>query len=118
MEHLSLKHSDRPWGFFDEFIQNKPCTVKLITVHPHESLSLQYHHHRSEFWVIVSGGGVVTIGDTQREVGVGDKCEIAQGQSHRVEAGSSGLMFLEIAIGEFDEDDIVRIEDKYGRINT
>lgn len=118
MQHLSPKHSDRPWGFFDEFIQDEPCTVKLITVRAHEALSLQYHHKRQEFWVIISGNGHVTIGDNREEVKKGDQYEIKKGQHHRVEAGSEDLMFLEIATGEFNEDDIVRLEDKYGRIST
>lgn len=118
MHHLSPKHNDRPWGFFDEFIQNKTCTVKLITVYAHEALSLQYHHKRQEFWVVLSGNGYVTIGDTKEEAKKGDRYEIKKGMQHRVEAGPEGLMFLEIATGEFDEDDIVRLEDKYGRLST
>lgn len=118
MKHISPKHSDRPWGFFDEFIQNEACTVKLITVHPGESLSLQYHNNRNEFWVIVSGSGVVTIGDRRQVAKVGDRYEIKKGEHHRVEADNHGIMFLEIATGQFSENDIVRLEDKYGRVNT
>lgn len=118
MRHISPKHSDRPWGSFDEFIQNTPCTVKLIMVNPKECLSLQYHHYRNEFWVILTGSGFVTIGDKHEEAVAGDRYEIKKGEHHRVEAGREGLMFLEIATGEFNENDIVRLEDKYGRIRT
>lgn len=115
--HFPIEHSERPWGSFDQFVHNQSCTVKLITVHPHESLSLQYHQHRAEYWVIISGSGVVTIGDERREMKKGDRCEIVVGASHRVEAGEEGVLFLEIAVGDFDEKDIVRLEDKYGRVN-
>lgn len=116
--HFPVEHSERPWGFFDQFIQNQPCTVKLITVHPHESLSLQYHQHRTEYWVIVSGAGVITVGDEHKNAVKGDRFEILKGQPHRVEAREDGLVFLEIAVGDFNENDIIRLEDKYGRANT
>ncbi len=116
--HFPIEHSERPWGFFDQFIKNQPCTVKLITVHPHESLSLQYHNHRAEYWVVISGSGLITVGGERTDAVKGDRFEITEGQAHRVEAHADGLLFLEIAVGDFDENDIVRLEDKYGRANT
>lgn len=116
MSPLSPSHSDRPWGSFDEFISNTPCTVKIITVKPGESLSLQYHTQRSEFWVVLSGKGFVTIDDKHTETQKGDQHYIEVNTKHRAEAGDEGLTFLEISTGTFDEEDIIRLEDKYGRI--
>jgi mannose-6-phosphate isomerase len=118
MRPLSPARTDRPWGYFDEFISNTPCTVKIITVNAGESLSLQYHEHRSEFWVILKGNGFVTIGDDKLEAHEGDQFHIDVHANHRAEGGSEPLVFLEIATGNFDEEDIIRIDDKYGRIST
>ncbi|MCX6703757.1 MAG: phosphomannose isomerase type II C-terminal cupin domain [Candidatus Zambryskibacteria bacterium] len=118
MRPLLSMHVDRPWGSFDEFIANTPCTVKIITVNPGESLSLQYHEHRSEFWVVLKGNGYVTIGDNRKEASAGDRFDIGVHTNHRAEGGTEALVFLEISTGEFDENDIVRIDDKYGRVSS
>lgn len=90
----------------------------MITVNPGESLSLQYHKHRSEFWVILKGNGSVTIGDSKTEAHEGDRFHVDVHTNHRAEGGSEPLVFLEIAVGNFDEEDIVRIDDKYGRVSS
>lgn len=107
---------ERPWGNFRQFTHNDSSTVKIITVKPNESLSLQKHSKRAEFWYIISGAGFVEIGDEKKETTVGDEHEIAIGDKHRLSAGEEGLKVLEIAIGDFDENDIVHLEDKYGRV--
>lgn len=106
----------RPWGAFTKFTENVPCTVKIITINPHQELSLQYHEHRDEFWYIISGSGISTIGDDIREVKAGDSCTIDKKVIHRAKAHAEPLVFLEIALGNFDENDIVRLKDNYGRI--
>jgi mannose-6-phosphate isomerase-like protein (cupin superfamily) len=106
---------ERPWGAFTKFVENTPCTVKIITVHPGQELSLQYHNHRDEFWFVISGSGVATIGDVEKGVKAGDTCFIEKKVNHRIKANDETLVFMEIALGKFDEDDIVRIEDDYGR---
>lgn len=108
----------RPWGSFAKFIENTPSTVKIITVNPGEELSLQYHNHRDEFWFVISGTGVATIGDSKKDVQRGDTCEIERGVNHRIKANDETLVFLEIAFGEFDENDIIRVQDDYGRVNV
>ena len=108
-------HDDRPWGSFDRFTNNEQSTVKILTIKPSQRLSLQTHAKRSEFWHILSGAGVVTIDDTEHAAAPGDEFEIPVGARHRVAAGDAGMQFLEIALGEFDEADIVRLEDDYGR---
>ena len=107
---------ERPWGNFERFTLNEPSTVKIITINPNQELSLQQHEHRDEEWRIVQGSGKVIVGEKQTEVHPGDEFFVERGMKHRVEAGKDGLMFLEVALGEFDESDIKRFEDKYGRV--
>jgi mannose-6-phosphate isomerase-like protein (cupin superfamily) len=108
-------HEERPWGNFTEFVHNAPCTVKIITVAPGEAFSLQFHHHRAEFWRIIEGSGKITLGEHSSETKLGNEYHIPAGMTHRMEGGPNGVSFLEIAFGEFDEKDIVRLEDRYGR---
>jgi len=116
MEGLSnYEKEDRPWGNFERFTLNEKSTVKIITVKPGEELSLQQHEHRDEEWRIIQGDGSVVVGDTETVVTPGQQFFVARGTKHRVKGGPHGLMFLEIAEGDFDEKDIIRFEDKYGR---
>jgi mannose-6-phosphate isomerase-like protein (cupin superfamily) len=111
-----LYKEDRPWGNFVEFIKNSPpSAVKIITVEAGQTLSLQYHHNRQEFWYILSGNGQVTLHDSTVEVHPGDTFFVEKEEKHRIGAGSEQLTFLELAYGEFDEQDIIRLKDNYGR---
>lgn len=108
---------ERPWGSYvvlDEAVDHK---VKRIVVLPHKRLSLQVHRLRSEHWFVVEGAGLVTLGDATVSVGAGDSVDIPVGTAHRVEnTGTVNLVFIEVQHGEsFGEDDIVRLEDDYGR---
>ncbi len=107
---------ERPWGNFRQFTKNELSTVKILTVNPNEILSLQSHKKRGEFWHIISGSGFVEIGGVKKEVVSGDEYEIGIGEKHRLSAGPDGIQVLEIATGDFDEEDITHYEDKYGRI--
>ena len=109
------EHEDRPWGAFDRFTHNELSTVKIIIVNAGEAFSLQRHAHRSEWWKILSGSGTITVGDVESPAHPGDEFTIPQGTIHRAEGGPEGLTFLEIALGTFDETDIERLSDKYGR---
>ena len=116
MEGLPQYKKDiRPWGTFLRFTQNTQSTVKIITVNAGEAFSLQKHALRSEFWHILSGSATITVGDSVHKATPGEQFFIAKEVVHRAEAGSTGVQFLEISFGEFDEGDIVRLEDKYGR---
>ncbi len=108
----------RPWGEFEQFCQNVPCSVKIIHVKPNEELSLQYHEFRNEFWEIIEGEGVVVIGEDQRFVYKGDEFIIPIRTKHQIKTTYSPLVVLEIAFGHFDEKDIVRLKDKYKREKT
>jgi mannose-6-phosphate isomerase len=105
----------RPWGNFERFTLNEKSTVKIITVNPGEELSLQQHEHRDEEWRILHGDGSVIVGDKETAVKPGDQFFVARGTKHRVMGGTHALIFLEIAEGDFDEADITRFDDKYGR---
>lgn len=107
---------ERPWGEFREYALNEPVTVKTIHVKHGGVLSLQYHRSRSEFWRILSGNPVVTLGERVIHAKTGDEFTISAGTHHRIAAPEGDVEFLEIARGKFDEGDIVRLDDQYGRI--
>lgn len=116
MEGLpSYERDIRPWGEYERFTLNEPSTVKIISVKPGEAFSLQTHEHRSEFWRVVSGAGNITVGSEVHAAKTGDHFMVKQGEVHRAEGGPEGLVFVEVAFGKFDEGDIKRLEDKYGR---
>ncbi|MEM7424576.1 MAG: mannose-1-phosphate guanylyltransferase/mannose-6-phosphate isomerase [Pseudomonadota bacterium] len=108
---------DRPWGRFDSIDRGEHHQVKRIRVHPGGRLSLQYHHHRSEHWVVVSGTAQVTVGDNVMALGPCEQVFIPQGEVHRLEnLGSEPVEIIEVQYGDYlGEDDIVRVEDVYGR---
>jgi mannose-1-phosphate guanylyltransferase/mannose-6-phosphate isomerase len=105
----------KPWGSFRQFTKNVPTTVKIIFVSPNEILSLQSHTKRNEFWRVIAGSGFVEIGGKREDVKTGDEKIIPVGAKHRMAGGPDGMQILEISFGEFDEEDITRYEDKYGR---
>lgn len=112
---INYKKEERPWGKFERFTLNEPSTVKVITVNQGEAFSLQSHKHRGEFWRILSGTGTITFGQEHRTVRAGENFFTPAGHEHRMEGGPEGIVFLEISFGDFDENDITRFEDKYGR---
>lgn len=106
---------ERPWGYFRQFVSGEPVTVKIIKVKRGESFSLQKHSKREEFWKILKGTPEVINGETTERARPGDEFIVPIGALHRVSAIDDDAEFLEIARGDFDENDIERILDKYGR---
>ncbi len=106
---------ERPWGGFERFTLNEQTTVKILTVREGEAFSLQTHEHRDEYWRVLTGSGVIRIGETESDATEGDTFFSPRGSAHRVTGGPGGITFLEISFGNFDESDIKRLEDKYGR---
>ena len=108
---------ERPWGSFENLLDEDYCKVKRIIVKPGHRLSYQYHHKRSEAWVVVQGYATVTLDDEYIVYKNGEIVDIPVGTKHRVENRSKeDLIFIETQTGTyFGEDDIVRIEDDYGR---
>lgn len=112
-----MEHDIRPWGEYWVLEDNEFYKVKRIIINPGQRLSLQYHHHRSEVWTIVSGVGTITIDDIVKDYKIGEVAEIPQGAHHRIENKTDlPVIFIEVQFGTyFGEDDIVRIEDDYNR---
>ena len=106
---------EKPWGKFEQFTHDEVSTVKIITVNIGGSLSLQKHENRTEFWRVLSGHPLVTIADKVIHANPGEEFFIEKTEPHRLEAPDDIVQILEIAHGIFDENDIVRLEDKYGR---
>jgi mannose-6-phosphate isomerase len=107
---------EKPWGGFEQYTHNMLSTVKVITVKPGGALSLQYHHRRDELWVILDAGARIELGDIVVEPHVGERIFIPRTTTHRLSApGNRKVRILEISFGEFDEEDIVRLDDVYGR---
>lgn len=116
MEGLTnYEKETRPWGDYERFTLNEKTTVKIIDVLPGEAFSLQTHQHRDEFWRVVKGSGTAHIGTEERAVHEGDMLFSPRHAEHRMTAGPEGVTFLEISFGDFDEGDITRLQDKYGR---
>ena len=108
------KDFKRPWGGFIKFIDNKPCTVKILQIKNGESLSLQYHRFREEFWYLISGKIKVTLNKRKKNLEKGNYVFIPKGALHRAQALVDSKI-LEISTGKFREGDEIRVEDKYGR---
>ena len=109
---------NRPWGVYTTLKEEAGYKVKRITVRPGQSLSLQYHHHRAEHWVVVRGRGVVQIGDAEYPTGPGEYRYIPLKEKHRLtNTGQEILVLIEVQFGDYlAEDDIVRLQDNYGRV--
>lgn len=108
----------RPWGDFEGIDTGARYQVKRLTVNPGSSLSLQLHHHRAEHWVVVSGTARVTRGEEVFLLSENQSTYIPLGVRHRLEnPGSIPLEIIEIQSGSYlGEDDIVRFEDVYQRL--
>ena len=108
----------RPWGAYDSVDEGHRFKVKRITVKPGEKLSLQMHHHRAEHWVVVSGTARVRAGETEQLISENQSIYIPIGVVHALEnPGKVNLELIEVQTGAYlGEDDIVRFEDRYGRV--
>ena len=112
-----LETDHRPWGSYTVLDDDGTHKVKRIVVLPGKRLSYQRHARRSEHWFMVHGTALVTLDGEQREVAPGEAVDIPVGTDHRIENSSEALVvFVEVQHGDyFGEDDIVRLEDDYGR---
>jgi len=112
---MKKKSDKRPWGGFEQFTHDEVSTVKILTISPKKRFSLQYHNKREEFWRILEGNCKVTIGNKVKKGKPGDEFKIGKKIKHRIQALSKTVKVLEISFGKFDEKDIVRLEDDFGR---
>ena len=107
---------ERPWGSFKQFANNSDCTVSLMTVLPGQRLSLQSHTGRAELWIVIDAGAVVQVGEQERTCQAGDEIWIPANEKHRLSCvGEKPVRVLEVAFGNWQQDDIARYADDYQR---
>jgi mannose-6-phosphate isomerase len=113
----SPMYDERPWGLFQVLDEGEGFKVKRIEVLPGKRLSYQKHAHRKEHWMVVTGIARVTLDGKQIDVSAGSAIDIPKGSAHRVEnPGAERMIFIEVQQGDYlGEDDIVRLEDDFGR---
>jgi len=117
-----IKRTIRPWGEYYGWDQGGGWNLKTIYIKPKSRLSLQYHHHRTECWLLVDGDATATLHDAKGKI---EKIRMKKGQTynvgkkqvHRLESIQGGVV-VEVAYGAFDEEDIVRLEDDHGRMKN
>lgn len=112
---IDIYKEERPWGWFEKFVENQKCTIKLLHLNPNSQTSLQYHHKREEWWKIIKGSISVELDGEKKILNEDETIYIPRGSRHRVSTPESPATILEISLGEFEEADIVRIEDLYKR---
>jgi mannose-1-phosphate guanylyltransferase/mannose-6-phosphate isomerase len=116
-EAVQATESARPWGVYKVICEEKRFKVKRIIINPGKRLSLQYHHHRTEHWIVVRGTALVLIDGKEQFVHEGESVFIPKNARHRLEnPGKVDLEIVEIQGGEYlGEDDIVRLDDDFRR---
>ena len=116
-QHTLHRKVHRPWGWYDSIDEGGRFKVKRIQVKPKASLSLQKHHHRAEHWIVVTGTAEITNGDKVLTLTENQSTYIPLGEVHRLaNPGTIPLEIIEVQSGSYlGEDDIVRLEDTYGR---
>ena len=109
---------ERPWGNFENLLDNDQCKVKRIVIKPDQAPSYQYHFKRSEVWVIVEGRGELKLNGNKTYIEAGNVVKVPVEVKHQIRnTGTTDLVFIEVQLGSyFGEDDIVRLEDNYGRV--
>ena len=116
-EHQVHRDVYRPWGQYDSIDHGSRYQVKRITVKPGQKLSLQMHHHRAEHWIVVKGTASVTLEGQQHLLTENESIYLPLGSVHALEnPGKIPLELIEVQVGSYlGEDDIVRLQDRYGR---
>ena len=114
---MSNYTENRPWGSFTVLDEGEGFKVKRISVNPGHKLSLQYHHHRSEHWTVVQGEASVTLGEDIKQLKINESIYIPLKEKHALaNEGEELMQLIEVQLGDYlGEDDIVRLEDRYGR---
>ncbi len=121
--NTKINKVDKPWGWYVDYVRSNDVVFKKIIVLPNQKLSYQYHDKRDEFWYVTQGTGMLTINGEGMFIKAGEHVLIQMGSRHNVECIASlvtgnivPLVIYEMQCGECCEEDIVRLEDKYGRI--
>jgi mannose-1-phosphate guanylyltransferase/mannose-6-phosphate isomerase len=114
-ERPPATQTERPWGSQWCYAHNYPVTVSLMRVNPHQRLSLQSHPGRGELWIVMDDGARVQVDDRAWVAQAGEEIWIPANGRHRLGAGDDPVRVLEVAFGNWQQDDIVRYEDDYNR---
>jgi mannose-1-phosphate guanylyltransferase/mannose-1-phosphate guanylyltransferase/mannose-6-phosphate isomerase len=116
-EHETHTKVFRPWGWYEGVDKGERFQVKQLVVKPGQKSSMQIHHHRSEHWVVVKGTAEVTLSGEKRLLSEDESIYIPLGAPHRIyNPGRIPMHFIEVQSGSYlEENDIVRIDDEYGR---
>jgi len=110
-----VKRVRRPWGSFDQYAFNQEVTVSLMAVAPGQRLSLQSHTGRAELWIALDEGTQVTVDDRVFQPAAGEEIWIPAGARHRLASLGPAVRVLEVAFGNWQQEDIVRFSDDYQR---
>ncbi len=110
-----VKEVKRPWGSFKQYANNQEVTVSLMTVLPGQRLSAQSHTGRAELWIALDDGAIVEIGETVYHPRKGEELWIPAGTRHRLGSAGPAVRVLEVAFGNWQQEDITRHEDDYHR---
>ena len=117
---MTVEHDERPWGNYTVLDEGADYKVKRIVVSAGQRLSYQRHARREEHWLIVHGAGHVTLNGKEFDVLSGASVDVPVGAAHRIgNTGTEPLTLIEVQRGDyFGEDDIVRLDDDYGRASS
>jgi len=108
---------ERPWGGFSQYAHNSEVTVSLMTVAPNQRLSLQAHSGRAELWIVFDEDACIQVGDETLYPHPGDEIWIPANTRHRLSSLGQPVRVLEVAFGNWQQEDIVRFDDDYARPN-
>ena len=111
-----MKEVKRPWGNFEVIYKSPGMTIKIITVKPNSRLSLQSHKKRDEVWLLIKGSLSCEICELEEEMKKGIAYVIPRKEKHRLMGKKKGGRVVEVSFGRFNEKDIVRYKDDYGRV--
>jgi mannose-6-phosphate isomerase len=115
LEKPPVKNVERPWGSFNQYAFNQDVTVSLMTVHPGQRLSLQSHSGRSELWIVLDEGAEITVDEQVFHPRGMEEIWIPVGAKHRLASLGTEVRVLEVAFGNWQQEDIVRYSDDYQR---
>ena len=113
-----VRIEERPWGGFTTLLHNstESTTVKIINVGKNKKSSLQKHKNRDEFWFVQEGMLKIFVNGKTRNLNKGESITVKRGLKHRFEGVSDYNIVIEISTGDFNEEDITRYDDDYGRL--
>ncbi len=114
-EKPELQWTHRPWGQQKQYAYNEECTVTYIVVEPDHRLSLQSHSNRAELWVALDDNAIIQVGETITRAHAGEEFWIPPNTMHRLTSSGTRTRVLEVAFGNWKQEDITRYEDDYNR---